>query len=44
MVNEMTDTIAEMAPNSSVAPLVLFGVFGSGPTLVVKMSMSAWMR
>ena len=40
-VNEMTDAIELMAPNSSVEPLVLLGVFGSGPTLVVKMSISA---
>ena len=43
-VNEIIDAIATTAPNSSVAPMVLFGVLGSGPTPAVKMSMSVWMR
>ncbi len=43
-VNEIIDVMDETAPNSSVAAEVLLGVFGSGPTPAVKMSMSLWMR
>ena len=43
-VNEITETTASIAPNSSVLPVVLFGVLGSGPTPAVKMSISDWMR
>jgi len=38
------DVTEETAPKSSVAADVLLGVFGSGPTPAVKMSMSVWMR
>ena len=43
-VNEIIDAIEEIAPNSSVAAVVLFGVLGRGPTPAVKMSMSVWIR
>ena len=43
-MNEIIETTASIAPNSSVLPMVLFGVLGSGPTPAVKMSMSDWMR
>jgi hypothetical protein len=44
IANEPTDTTASTAPNSSVAPEVLFGVFGCPWTPAVKMSTSSWMR
>ena len=43
-VKEIIVTIELTAPNSSVEPVVLFGLLGVGPTPVVKMSMSYWMR
>ena len=39
-VNEIIETTASIAPNSSVDPVVLLGVLGVGPTPAVKMSMS----
>ena len=44
VVNEIIAAIEATAPNSSVDWEVLFGVLGSAPTPVVKMSMSIWMR
>src|SRR4029077_20565727 len=43
-VNEITEAAEEIGPNSSVFPVVLFGVLGRGPTPAVKMSISDWMR
>ena len=43
-VNEITDTMELIAPNSRVLSAVLFGMFGDGPTPAVKMSMSDWIR